>query len=67
MSISKKELKEFQWLADKYQKYVTDMLDGESHCCGASACSDMEICSECGEHCTIITEEDEIENQKPDK
>ena len=40
-------------------------LDATSDCCDAPTSSDIKVCSECGEHCDIITEEEEIENQTP--
>ena len=69
--MTREELNKNQWLADKYHKHVIDLHDGVSHCCDAPACSDYGLCSECGEHCEVITHEElaklEIENQKPNK
>ena len=32
--------------------------DGTSGCCGASVLENTERCSDCGEHCEVIKEED---------
>jgi hypothetical protein len=49
IDIRKRELK-----MEKMIFYVSD-------CCGVESNVDHEICSRCGEHCEIITEEYEIE------
>lgn len=37
---------------------IQDMKGGMSDCCGALVYFDLEMCSDCKEHCGIITEED---------
>ena len=36
-------------------------VDGVSECCGAPSNTDLQICTDCGEHCTILKEEDYYE------
>lgn len=51
---------------------LEDMKEGMSSCCGAPVYTDMEICSDCKEHCGIEYEEedeaklDSIEKAKDD-
>ena len=38
---------------------LTDIFFGQSDCCGSNVYADMDICSECGEHCEVIHEQEE--------
>jgi len=46
-----------EWLEEKLHKH-TPRNSGRSDCCGAKVVDDLELCSECKEHCERITEED---------
>jgi len=43
---------------DKTYEHLRDSYDGESECCGAPVY--LDICSECGEHCDLMEDEDEV-------
>lgn len=53
------ELNEINGFDDVY-------ISGLSNCCEAPVYGDSDICSECGEHCEIIPEEEEGEENATD-
>jgi len=38
--------------------FDTPVVVGQSSCCGANVLQDSDYCEACGEHCTIIPEEE---------
>jgi hypothetical protein len=41
----------------------SDFIDGEtlSNCCGAAVYTETDICTDCKEHCDVMTEEEYFE------
>lgn len=42
-----------------YRKYM--FISGYSDCCYAPVYNNSDICSECGEHCELINDEQELD------
>jgi hypothetical protein len=51
----------------KNEEHLIDSKGGSSSCCGATMYEEQGICSDCGEHCESVEDEDEPSPEKTDE